>query len=64
MSICVLELYRGIKMSNMFDIEPCDFPLCPSCNSSEDVDIDEIESSNLKRIFCCRKCGIAWEESK
>ena len=51
-------------MSNMFDIEPCDFPSCPSCNSSEDVDIDEIESSNLKRIFCCRKCGIAWVESK
>ena len=42
-------------MSNIFDIEPCDFPECVSCNSSFDVDVDEIN-----KIWICRKCGIEW----
>jgi len=48
-------------MSNSFDIEPCDFPQCISCNSSYDVDIDEIQSDNKHMIFVCKKCCIEWE---
>lgn len=48
-------------MSNYLDIEPCDFPECISCNSSYDVDIDEIQTDDKHIIFICRKCGIEWE---
>lgn len=45
-------------MSNGFNIEPCDFPQCISCNSSYNVDIDEIQSNDKQMIFFCRKCRI------
>ena len=46
-------------MSNMFDIEPCDFPDCPSCESNYDVDIDEIDEQ-----FVCRRCMIQWRDNQ
>jgi hypothetical protein len=47
-------------MSNGFDMESCDFPQCVSCNSSYDVDIDEIRTGDKQIIFVCRKCHIEW----
>ena len=45
-------------MSNKFNIEPDEFPKCISCDSSYDVDVDEIEDD---LTWKCYRCGIQWK---
>ncbi len=39
-------------------IEPDEFPNCISCDSSHQVDIDEIDN-----VWICRNCCIQWEKN-
>ena len=51
-------------MSNKFNIEPNEFPKCISCDSSHDVNIEEVcDKSKLKDdlTWKCYRCGIQWK---
>jgi hypothetical protein len=49
-------------MEDEFNIDVFEFPLCISCNLSNDVDIKEIHNqTGIKKIFTCNNCGCKWD---
>ena len=53
-----MNVQKNWGMSNMFNIEPENFPDCPSCARNIDVDVDEISEK-----FVCRYCCVEWSEN-